>query len=195
MRYKLVNSAPVEIRKVIFDGLTITNPTDDFIDENGLGYLKEEIAPPIYDPEEEKISFEWSVVDGAIKKVWTVTELSTAEKVAKHNAEIDAQIQAVNEGYEAYQTEPLAYTFGASTMMLKPIWITQYYGTLMQVGLMSNGANFPTTITDATGTNFEMTFHEFQTMFLWLVSTAQAKIKLVNDTLAELYSQREVIDG
>ena len=194
MRYKLENFAPVEIRKVIFDGLTITNPTDSFIDENGLGYPKEETSPPDYDPEEEKISFEWSVVDGAIKKVWTVTELSASEKAAIHNAKIDAQIQAVNEVYAAYQTEPISYTFGASTMMLKPIWITQYYGTLMQVGLMSSGANFPATITDAAGVNFEMAFQEFQTMFLWLVGKAQTEIKRVNDAIAELTAQKEVVN-
>lgn len=195
MRYKLENSAPVEIRKVIFESLTITNPTDAFIDENGLGYPKEETTPPAYDPDEESLSFEWAITDGVIKKVWTVTELSAAEKAAIHNAGIDAQIQAVNEGYEAYQTTPLAYTFGASTMMLKPIWITQYYGTLMQVGLMSNGANFPATITDAAGVNFEMTFQEFQTMFLWLVSKAQTEIKRVNDAIAELQAQKEVPNG
>ena len=174
---------------------TSCNPSDSFIDENGLGYSLVDSEAPTYDPANEKISFEWSVVDGAIKKVWTVTELSAAEKAAIHNAEIDAQIQEVNAGYEAYQTEPIAYTFGASTMMLKPIWITQYYGTLMQVGLMSNGANFPATITDAAGTNFEMTFAEFQTMFLWLVSKAQAEIKRVNDQLAELAAQKEVVNG
>lgn len=195
MRYKLENSAPVEIRKVVFDGLTITNPTDTFIDAHGLGYPKEETPAPTYDPDEEKLSFEWSVVDGVIKKVWTVTDLSAAEKAAIHNAGIDAQIQAVNEGYEAYKTTPISYAFGAQTMWLKPIWITEYYGTLMQIGLMSNGANFPTTITDAAGTNFEMTFAEFQTMFLWLVGKAQTEIKRVNDTLAELEAQKEVVNG
>ena len=195
MRYILENSAPVLIRKVTFEGLVITNPADDFIDANGLGYpLKDEPAPE-YDPDNEKISFEWKIQNGFIEKVWTVTELSAAEKAAIHNAGIDAQIQAVNEGYEAYKTTPLSYTFGAQTMSLKPIWVTEYYGTLMQIGLMTNGANFPTTITDAAGVNFEMTFQEFQTMFLWLVGKAQTEIKRVNDTLAELEAQKEVVNG
>lgn len=194
MRYKLENSAPVEIRKVVFDGLTITNPTDAFIDEHSLGYPKEETPAPAYDPDEEKLSFEWSVVDGTIKKVWTVTELSTAEKAAIHNARIDEQINAVNAGYEAYKTTPLSYAFNGQTMTLKPIWVTEYYGTLMQVGLMSSGANFPATITDASGTDFTMTFEEFSTMYLWLVQKAQTEIKRVNDTIAELNAQREVIN-
>ena len=194
MRYKLENSAPVEIRKVIFEGLTITNPTDAFIDENGLGYPKEETTPPAYDPDEEKISFEWSVVDGVIKKVWTVTELSAAEKAAIHNAAIDAQIASVNAGYEAYKTTPLSYAFNGQTMTLKPIWVTEYYGTLMQVGLMANGANFPTTITDANGSDFTMTFEQFSTMYLWLVQQAQTEIKRVNDSLAELAAQKEVVN-
>ena len=195
MRYKLENSAPVEIRKVVFDGLTITNPTDVFIDAHGLGYPKEETPAPTYDPDEEKISFEWSVVDGTIKKVWTVTELSTAEKAAIHNARIDEQIAAVNAGYEAHKTTPISYAFGAQTMWLKPIWITEYYGTLMQIGLMTNGANFPTTITDASGTDFTMTFEEFSTMYLWLVQKAQTEIKRVNDAIAALEAQKEVVNA
>lgn len=191
MRYKLENSSPVEIRKVIFEGLTITNPTDAFIDENGLGYPKEETPAPDYDPEEEKISFEWSVVDGTIKKVWTVTELTAAEKAAIHNARIDEQINAVNSAYEAYKTTPLTYNDGTRTMLLKPIWVTEYYGTLMQIGLMSSGANFPATITDANGSNFELTFQEFSTLYLWLVQQAQTEIKRVNDAIAELQAQKE----
>ena len=195
MRYSLENGVPVLIRKVIFEGLTITNPADDFIDANGLGYPLQDVPAPSYDPDEEKISFDWSIVDGFIKKVWTVTELSAAEKAAIHNTQIDAQIEAVNAGYEAYKTTPLSYTFGAQTMALKPIWITEYYGTLMQIGLMSSGANFPTTITDANCEDFEMTFEEFSTMYLWLVQQAQTEIKRVNTALAELEAQKEVANA
>lgn len=195
MRYKLENSAPVEIRKVIFEGLTITNPTDAFIDAHGLGYPKEDTPAPAYDPDEEKLSFEWSVVDGTIKKVWTVTELSAAEKAAIHNAQIDSQIEAVNVAYETYKTTPLTYNDGTRTMLLKPIWVTEYYGTLMQIGLMSSGANFPATITDAAGSNFELTFQEFSTLYLWLVQQAQTEIKRVNSALAELEAQKEVVNA
>lgn len=195
MRYILENSVPVLVRKVTFEGLVITNPTDAFIDAHGLGYPKEDTPAPAYDPDEEKLSFEWSVVDGAIKKVWTVTELSAAEKAAIKNAKIDAQIDAVNAGYEAYKTTPISYTFGAQTMSLKPIWVTEYYGTLMQIGLMSSGANFPATITDAAGVNFEMTFEQFSTMYLWLVQQAQTEIKRVNQLVADLEAQKEVVNG
>lgn len=195
MRYILENSAPVLIRKVTFEGLVITNPSDDFIDANGLGYpLKDEPAPE-YDPDNEKISFEWKIQNGSIEKVWTVTELSASEKAAIHNAKIDAQIDAVNAGYEAYKTTPLTYTDGTRTMLLKPIWVTEYYGTLMQIGLMSSGANFPATITDAAGSNFELTFQEFSTLYLWLVQQAQTEIKRVNDAIAELNAQKEVPNG
>ena len=40
-----------------------------------------------------------------------------------------------------------------------------------------------------------MTFAEFQTMFLWLVSKAQTEIKRVNDAIAELQAQKEVINA
>ena len=195
MLYALVNGSPVEVRKVNFNDLTITNPTDDFLAENGLGYPKIDTPAPSYDAAKEKISSEWSIRSGAIERVWTLTPLDENELVALHNLAIDEHIKGVNEDYEAWKITPLAYSFGEQTMQLKPIWVTEYYSTLMQVGLMSNGANFPATITDATGTNFEMTFQEFQTMFLWLVSKAQAKIKLVNDTLADLNTQKEVANA
>ena len=195
MRYTLINGQPVPVTKITNGGQTITNPTDEMIDELGLGFPKVDVPEPGYDPAEERISFQWEIVEGKILKVWTITPLTPAEKAAKKNAEIDAQITAVNAGYEAYKTTPLSYTFGAQTMSLKPIWVTEYYGTLMQIGLMTNGANFPTTITDAAGVNFEMTFQEFQTMFLWLVGKAQTEIKRVNDTLAELEAQKEVVNG
>ena len=195
MRYTLENGQPVPVTKITNDGQTITNAPDELIDELGLGYPKVDVPEPAFDPDEEKISFTWEIVDGKILKVWTITPLTPAEKAAKKNAEIDAQIDTVNAAYEAYKTTPLSYAFDGQTMTLKPIWVTEYYGTLMQVGLMSSGANFPTTITDAAGVNFEMTFQDFQTMFLWLVGKAQTEIKRVNDAIAELNAQKEVPNG
>lgn len=192
MRYKLEKNVPVLITRIEISGQVITNPPDSMIDEAGIGYQLVDVPAPEYNSTKESISFEWQIKGGNIEKVWTVTELTQAEKAAIHNARIDEQIAAVNAGYEAYKTTPLSYTFGAQTMSLKPIWVTEYYGTLMQIGLMTNGANFPTTITDAAGTNFEMTFQDFQTMFLWLVGKAQTEIKRVNDALAELEAEREV---
>ena len=55
VRYILENSAPVLLRKVTFEGLTVTNPTDDFIDANGLGYPLKDQPAPEYDPDNEKI--------------------------------------------------------------------------------------------------------------------------------------------
>jgi len=190
MRYKLENAAPVLITVVTFEGRTISNPTDYFIDEHGLGYPKVETPAPAYDPETHRITSTWQVVDGTITKVWTVEELSEEEKKQRHNAGIDAQIQAVNQAYEAYQTTPLDYTFGDATLKLKPIWTTQYYGTLQQVGTITGGACFPTTITDAEGVTVTMTQAEFQTMYLWLVSQASAEIARVNAVIAELEAQK-----
>lgn len=194
MRYKLENGQPVLITRIDLDGQTITNPPDDLIDANGLGYPKTDTPAPTYDPTQEKISSEWEIQSGQIVKVWTVTELTAAEKAAIHNAAIDAQIASVNAGYEAYKTTPLTYTDGTRTMLLKPIWVTEYYGTLMQIGLMASGANFPATITDAAGSNFELTFQEFSTLYLWLVQQAQTEIKRVNDAIAELTAQKEVVN-
>lgn len=195
MRYKLENGQPVLITRIDLDGQTITNPPDDMIDAHGLGYPKTVTPAPIYDPSEETLSSSWEIQSGVITQVWTVTELSAAEKAAKHNARIDEQINAVNSAYEAYKTTPITYAFNGQTMSLKPIWVTEYYSTLMQIGLMSSGANFPTTITDANCEDFDLTFEQFSTMFLWLVQQAQTEIKRVNQLIADLQAQKEVVNA
>lgn len=195
MRYKLEKNVPVLITRIEISGQVITNPPDSMIDEAGIGYQLVDVPAPEYDSTKESISFEWQIKGGNIEKVWTITELTPAEKAAKKNAEIDAQIDAVNAGYEAYKTIPISYDFNGQTMLLKPVWVTEYYGTLQQVGIITSGATFPTIITDATGANFEMTFEQFSTMYLWLVQQAAAEIATVNATLAELEAQKEVVNA
>lgn len=193
MRYKLENGQPVLITRIDLDGQTITNPPDDLIDANGLGYPKTVTPAPIYDPSEETLSSSWEIQSGVITQVWTVTELSAAEKAAKHNAAIDAAIDAINEAYAEWQTEPLEYTFNESTMYLKPIWITQYYGTLLQASTL--GATvFPSGVTDAHDVTYEMTEAQFAAMYLWLVGQAAVKIATVNAQIATLKAQKEVVN-
>ena len=201
MLYRLENGQPVPVTKVEVDGQIITNPPWEWMQDHGYGYQKAEVVPPTYDPATQRLESHWVLTEDTdckwpvIVKEWEIVELTAEEKAAIHNAAIDAQIAAVNAGYEAYKTTPLSYTFGAQTMSLKPIWVTEFYGTLMQVGLMSSGANFPTTITDDSGTDFEMTFEQFSTMYLWLVQQAQTEIKRVNTALAELEAQKEVVNA
>ena len=200
MLYRLENGQPVPVTKVEVDGQVITNPPWEWMQDNGYGYQKAEVIPPSYDPDTERLESHWVLTENTdckwpvIVKEYEVVELTAAEKASIHNAQIDAQMQAVNAAYDSYKTTPLSYAFGNQTMTLKPIWVTEYYGTLMQVGLMSSGANFPTTITDASGTDFTMTFEEFSTMYLWLVQKVQTEIKRVNDSLAELAAQKEVVN-
>ena len=184
MRYRLENGSPVLITKVTVDGLITTNPSDEFIDENELGYPKQDTSAPEYNSDTQYVTSSWSVVNGVITKVWEVVDYTAEELQAKQNAAIDAQIDEVNTAYDQWQIAPLEYTFNEQTMYLKPIWITQYYGTLQQVSLMTSGAIFPMIITDAAGVDYEMTAEEFQTMYLWLVQAASTEIARVNTILA-----------
>lgn len=193
MRYTLENGQPVPVTKIEADGQTITNPPDELIDELGLGFPKVDVPEPGYDPEEERVSFEWEIVEGKILKVWTITPLTPAEKAAKKNAQIDAEIEAVNAEYDAWQYIPIEYDFNGSTMYLKPIWITQYYGTLLQASTLA--PVFPSVVTDAHNANFTMTVEQFSAMYLYLVQTAAAKIATVNAAIAALEAQKEVVNG
>lgn len=192
MRYKLENGAPVLITKVTLNGLVTTNPSDAFIDENELGYPKQDTTAPEYDSDTQHVTSSWSIVNGVITKVWEIVDYTEEELQARQNAAIDAQIDEVNANYEQWQLTPVEYPFNNQTMYLKPIWTTQYYGTLQQVSLMTSGAIFPMTITDAAGVNFEMTAEEFQTMYLWLVQVASTEIARVNAVLAELEGEKSV---
>lgn len=193
MRYTLENGQPVPVTKITNGGQTITNPPDELIDELGLGFPKVDVPEPGYDPAEERVSFEWEIVEGKILKVWTITPLTPAEKAAKKNAEIDAQIDAVNAEYDAWQTTPVEYDFNGSTMYLKPIWITQYYGTLLQASTLA--PVFPSVVTDAHNVNFTMTVEQFSAMYLYLVQTAAVKIATVNAQIAALEAQKEVVNA
>ncbi len=194
MRYKLENNIPVLITRIEIFGQVITNPPDSMIDEAGIGYQLIDVPAPEYDSTKESISFEWQIKGGSIEKVWTITELSQAEKAAIHNTEIDRQIAAINQEYDAWQTTPIEYDFNGSTMHLKPIWITQYYGTLLQASTL--GATvFPSGVTDAHNVTVEMTEQEFAAMYLWLVGQAAVKIATVNAQIAALEAQKEVVNG
>lgn len=197
MRYALVNGAPSKVTKLTYNGMFITNPSDELVDEAGVGYPLLETEAPEYDPDEERISFQWEVVQDAdpesgsvIMKVWTVIPLTAEEKAVIHNQEIDNQIRAVNADFEQFKTTPVEYTFKDSVMKLRPIWTTEYYGTLQQVSMIVGDTVFPTIITDADGVNFEMTREEFTQMYLWLVQVSQTKIADVNARLAELEGER-----
>ena len=197
MRYTLENGTPSRVTHIGHDGLIISNPTDAMIDELGVGYPLLETESPEYDPDEEKISSTWEIVQDAdpnhtsvIMRVWTVTDLTTEEKNARFNQALDEQIAAVNAGFETFKTTPVEYTFKNTKMKLKPIWTTEYYGTLAQVGIIASGANFPATITDADGVSFEMTQEEFTQMYLWLVQVSYDEIARVNARLAELEGER-----
>ena len=198
MRYTLENGVPSLIKVIRHDGWTITNPTDVMIDEWKLGYPLIETEAPEYDPDEEKISFTWEIIQDSdpafgesIVKVWTVTALTAEEKNAKFNQALDAQIDAINAGFETFKTTPVNYTFKNDTMKLKPIWTTEYYGTLAQVGMLVGESMFPTVITDADGVNFTMTQEEFMQMYLWLIQVSYEEISRVNARLAELEEERK----
>lgn len=191
MRYTLENGVPVKVVKIVRDGRVTTNPTDAMIDEVGLGYPLLDASAPEYDPDEENISYQWIIEDNMIKKVWTITALTEEEKNARHNQAIDAQIAEMNAGFEAFKTTPVDYEFKDSVMKLKPIWTTEYYGTLQQVGMIVGDSMFPTIITDANGVNFTMTQEEFTQMYLWLVQVSYTEIALVNARLAELEGEKK----
>lgn len=190
MRYQLESGIPVLVTKITVDGRVTTNPTDAMIDEAGLGYPLLDAEAPDYDPDEEAVSFQWVLEDNRIEKVWTVVALTEEEKNAKHNQAIDAQIDEVNAGFEVFKTTPVDYEFKGAIMKLKPIWTTEYYGTLQQVGMIVGESMFPTVITDAAGVSYTMTQEEFTAMYLWLVQVSYTEIATVNARLAELEGEK-----
>lgn len=199
MLYRLENGQPVPVTKVEVDGQIITNPPWEWMQDNGYGYQKAEVVPPTYDPATQRLESHWVLTEDTdckwpvIVKEWEIVELTAEEKAAKKNAAIDAEIEAVNAEYDAWQYIPIEYDFNGATMYLKPIWITQYYGTLLQASTLA--PVFPSVVTDAHNVNFEMTVEQFSAMYLYLVQTAAVKIATVNAQIAALEAQKEVPNG
>lgn len=176
MRFMLENGVPVPVTKIEADGRIITNPTDEAVDEAGAGYPLKDNPAPEYNPDtQKKPTAVWTLIDGAIEKIWTVEDYTEDELKDRRNAGRMAQIEQNNADFELKKSEPITYANGKGYL---PRWLVEFYIPLLTLG----EAAFPQNVMAADGTVDSFTYEEFKTLTAFLI---QEFGKITAETNAE----------
>ena len=188
MRYYLADNKPVPITVVTINGRQISNPSDELLDANGIGYELTTIDPPEI-TETQKLEHSWRIYGFAIEEVWTVTDKTAQELIAMYTA----QIMEIYQSAETYKNDgQITYTGTGKNYI--PRWVYEFYNAV----LIGKDSYFPTPestidITAVDGTTDAMTFADFVTFYGYLIqtymtttATQNAEIKLLTDKIKEL---------
>lgn len=183
MRYELNHGILSQVKKIVLNGFTITNPTDAQIDEAGAGYALLTTSEPEYDSETQTLSSSWELEGSQLVKVWTVVDIPQDVLISRQIQALDAQIQSVNEGYEAFKNTPILFTDGKGYL---PRWVPEFYTPALVLG----ESVFPMMISATDGTSRSFTFTEFQTLFSFLVQQSSLATATTNAQLLELETEK-----
>ena len=189
MRYRLENGAVTPITKVTIDGMIYTNPTDSFLDENGIGYTRTQTDPPEVTDETKKLTHEYAIQDGSIVDVWRITDKTSQELIDLYIG----QITDIYNSAEDFKTDG-KILYPATGKEYIPRWVFEFYNT----ALINKDSYFPTAestidVSAVDGTSDAMTFTEFVTFYGFLIqsymtytATQNAEIKTLTDKIKEI---------
>ena len=192
MRYILDDGKPKLIKTVKINGMLISNPSDELLDANNIGYTRTVIAPPELTDEAKKLLHSYAIQDGSIVDVWTVTDKTADELIAMYIE----QINAIYNNAENYKNDG-KIQYPATGKEYIPRWVYEFYNAV----LIKLDAYFPTpesmlTVTAVDGTSDEMTQTEFLTFYGFLIQTfmtatgtQNAEIKALTDKIKELRAE------
>lgn len=188
MRYELINNRPQSITVVTINGRRISNPSDELLDANGIGYTRTTVDPPAI-TETQKLEHTYAIENGSIIDVWTVTDKTAAELIEMYTA----QIVEIYNSAEQYKNDG-QITYPGTGKNYIPRWVYEFYNAV----LIKLDAYFPTpestlTVTAVDGTSDDMTQTEFLTFYGFLIQTfmtatgtQNAEIKVLTDKIKEL---------
>ena len=189
MRYELIDNQPRPITVVTINGRKISNPSDTLLDANNIGYTRTVINPPEVTDETKKLIHSYSIVDGSIIDVWSVTDKSAEELIALY---VD-QITTIYNNAEDYKNDG-KILYPATGKEYIPRWCYEFYNAV----LIKPENYFPMpestlTVTAVDGTSDEMTLEQFLTFYAYLAGTfmqatavQNAEIKTLTDKIKEL---------
>lgn len=189
MRYELIENNPVPIKVATINGMRISNPSDELLEANNIGYTRTVINPPEITDETKKLLHSYSIVDGSIVDVWSVTDKSADELIALY---VD-QITTIYNNAENYKNDG-KILYPATGKEYIPRWCYEFYNAVF----IGKEQYFPTpestlTVTAVDGTSDEMTFEQFATFYAYLAgtfmqatATQNAEIKTLTDKIKEL---------
>ena len=182
MRYELINGQPSIIKRATINGLIYSNPSDAFLEANGVGYTRTVVNPPEITDETKKLSHTYEIVNGSITDVWTVVD-KTAEEL------IDLYVSQITDIYhnsEAFKNDG-KILYPATGKEYIPRWLYEYYNA----ALISKEQYFPTpestlTVTAVDGTSDEMNFEQFVTFYAYIAGTFMGSTATQNSEIKSL---------
>ena len=182
MRYTLENGVPKLVRTIATaDGMTITNPSDERIDQAHAGWPLEYTAQPSHDPATQYLESGWTQDTDRIRQTWTVQTKTTAMLIE----DIDQQIAAINEAFAGLPETPVQYPVDGRYYLLG--WAREYYLPL----LLKSDVEYPTPVADTTLTTQTKTKAELQALYDYLIAEGASRTITVNAQLAELMTRKQ----
>ena len=188
MRYILDDDKPKQIKTVKINGMLISNPSDELLDANGIGYTLTTIDPPTI-TETQKLEHTYAIDNGSIIDVWTVKDKAAQELIDMYTA----QIMEIYQSAETYKNDG-QITYPGTGKNYIPRWVYEFYNAV----LIKPENYFPAqdstiAITAVDGTSDNMTLAEFVTFYGYLIqsymtttATQNAEIKTLTDKIKEL---------
>lgn len=187
MRYTLnmVSKHKEAVRIVEVEGRTIFNPTDELLDELGIGYPYEEIEPPTLENENQMLSHSYTIEDGVIKDVWEIQDIPPAIQIARCRQEIE-RLNAESDNYKnngSVQYDGKGYI---------PRWVFEFYNAMINLNQMTE--LFPCDIASDDGTSRSFTYEEFLQLYATISMTFAEYTRQVNSRIAELNAQIKLLE-
>ena len=184
MRYTLTHGIPKLVRTITVDGMTITNPSDERIDQAHAGWPLEYTAQPSHDPATQYLESGWTQDTDRIRQTWTVQTKTTAMLIE----DIDQQIATINEDFAGLAETPVQYPTDGRYYLLG--WAREYYLPL----LLKSDVEYPTPVADTTLTTQTKTKAELQALYDYLIAEGAARTAATNTALAELYAHKQALE-
>ena len=184
MRYTLDNGTLHIVRAITADGMTITNPSDEQIDQFHAGWPLRYTTQPSYDPTTQYLVLNWIQETDSIHQTWMVQTKTAAMLIA----DIDQQVNAINADFARLESTPVLYPTDERYYLLG--WAREYYAPL----LLKSDVEYPTPVADVTLTTQTKTRAELQALYDYLIAEGAAKTAQTNAKLAELYARKQALE-
>ena len=166
MRYELIDGQPSLITKVTVDGMLYTNPSDNFLDANEIGYTRTVVPSPEISDETKKLIYTYEVIDDSITDVWTEVEKTNEELISLYIE----QITDIYNTAEDYKNDGKILYPGTGKEYI-PRWVYEFYNAVL-IKPESYFPNDNSTIDVAAvdGTTDAMTFQQFMQFYYYLIT-------------------------
>lgn len=182
MRYELIDGQPSLITKVTVDGMVYTNPSDNFLDANEIGYTRTIVESPEVSDETKKLIHTYAVIDDSITDVWTEVEKTTEELISLYIE----QITDIYNTAEDYKNDGKILYPGTGKEYI-PRWVYEFYNAVL-IKPESYFPNDNSTIDVAAvdGTTDAMTFQQFMQFYYYLITQYMTYTGVQNVDIASL---------